>query len=62
MAKSHALTPSDLSAKIAAHKAMALAALRADSSLATRLKRYNQHMDLARALEQQQSLLQGGQA
>lgn len=39
--------------RLAAHKAMALAALRANSSLSVRLKRYNHHMDQARALEAQ---------
>lgn len=45
----HALNPSKIRA--AAHRAMALAALHADSSLATRLSRYNAHMSKARALE-----------
>lgn len=36
--------------RIAAHKAMAMAALRANSSLSTRLARYNHHMACARAL------------
>lgn len=36
--------------RIAAHKAMAYAALHADSSLSTRLKRYNDHQAKARAL------------
>ena len=36
-----------------AHRRMALSALRADSSLATRLKRYNDHMTIVRALEVQ---------
>lgn len=45
----HALNPSKLRA--AAHRAMALAALHANSSLATRLARYNAHMVKARALE-----------
>lgn len=48
MKHSHALNPS---ARIDAHKAMALAALRANSSLSTRLARYNTHMAKARALE-----------
>ncbi len=48
MKHSHALNPS---ARAAAHKAMALAALRANSSLSTRLARYNNHMAKARALE-----------
>lgn len=39
--------------KAAAHRAMAMAALRANSSLSVRLKRYNHHMDQARALETQ---------
>lgn len=47
----HALNPSRLRA--AAHRAMAVAALHADSSLATRLKRYNAAMAKARALEAQ---------
>ncbi|MFZ5934457.1 MULTISPECIES: hypothetical protein [Pseudomonas] len=37
--------------RAAAHRAMAIAALHADSSLATRLKRYNAAMAKARALE-----------
>lgn len=45
----HALNPSKIRA--AAHRAMALAALHANSSLATRLTRYNAHMAKARALE-----------
>lgn len=47
----HALNPSRLRA--AAHRAMAIAALHADSSLSTRLKRYNAAMAKARALEAQ---------
>lgn len=34
-----------------AHRKMALSALHANSSLSVRLKRYNHHMDQARALE-----------
>lgn len=34
-----------------AHRRMALSALRANSSLATRLKRYSHHMSIARSLE-----------
>lgn len=34
-----------------AHRRMALAALRANSSLAVRLKRYNHHSEIARNLE-----------
>lgn len=56
MAKSHALSPSDLPGRIAAHKAMAIAALHANSSLATRLKRYNHHMNRARSLQLLQQL------
>ncbi len=47
----HTLNPSKIRA--AAHRAMAIAALYADSSLATRLKRYNEAMAKARALEAQ---------
>lgn len=35
----------------AVHRALAMASLRADSSLRTRLERYNHHMSRARALE-----------
>ena len=34
-----------------AHRKMAMSALHANSSLSVRLKRYNHHMDQARALE-----------
>lgn len=51
MKRSHALNPSPRCIRVAAHKAMALAALHANSSLSTRLARYNHHMQLARALE-----------
>ena len=44
----HALNPSKIRA--AAHRAMAIAALHADSSLSVRLNRYRHHMDRARAL------------
>lgn len=47
----HALNPSKI--RLAAHKAMALAALRAHSSLAVRLRRYNHHMTIVRTLEAQ---------
>ena len=43
--------PSATSGKAAAHRAMAIAALHADSSLSVRLKRYNAHMVKARTLE-----------
>lgn len=36
-----------------AHRRMALSALRANSSLAVRLRRYNHHMSIVRALESQ---------
>lgn len=52
MTKRRILTLNPLKARAAYHRACALAALHADSSLATRLKRYNHHMDRARALEQ----------
>lgn len=45
----HTLSPSRLRA--AAHRRMAFAALRADSSAATRLARYQHHMSQVRALE-----------
>ncbi|MNJ33531.1 hypothetical protein D3C77_282180 [compost metagenome] len=45
----HDLNPSKIRA--AMHRAMAIAALHANSSLATRLKRYNAAMAKARALE-----------
>jgi len=48
MIYSHALNPSPRCTRAAAHKAMAIAALRANSSLATRLSRYNHHMQCAR--------------
>ena len=51
MMHSHALNPSARFIRAAAHKAMALAALRANSSLPSRLARYNHHMQRARALE-----------
>jgi hypothetical protein len=34
-----------------AHRRMALSALRADSSLSVRLKRFNHHMSIVRSLE-----------
>lgn len=43
----HALNPSKIRA--AAHRAMALAALHTNSSLSTRIARYNLHMSKARA-------------
>ncbi|KAA8693062.1 hypothetical protein [Pseudomonas caricapapayae] len=47
----YALTPSKIRA--IAHRRMALAALRANSSLSVRLKRYNHHMSQVRVLEAQ---------
>ena len=46
-----ARNPSALRDRAAAHRAMAIAALHADSSLSVRLKRYNHHMAICRALE-----------
>lgn len=46
-----ARNPSAIRQRAAAHRAMALAALRSDSSLSNRLHRYNAHMAKARALE-----------
>ena len=43
------LNPSKIRA--AAHRAMAMAALHADSALSVRLKRYNTQMAIARTLE-----------
>ncbi|WP_448645638.1 hypothetical protein [Pseudomonas mohnii] len=45
----HALIPSAIRAFV--HRRMALIALRANSSLSTRLKRYSHHMSIARTLE-----------
>lgn len=47
------LNPSTVSDrnKAASHRAMAMAALHADSSVSVRLSRYNAHMAKARALE-----------
>lgn len=45
----HTLNPSKICAS--AHRAMAIAALHADSSVSVRLCRYNAHMAKARALE-----------
>lgn len=47
----HALNPSALREHAAAQRALAIAALRADSSLSVRLARYNAAMTKARALE-----------
>jgi len=45
----HALTPSKIRALV--HRRLALSALRANSSLAVRLNRYNVHMSAARTLD-----------
>ena len=47
----HALNPSKIRAY--AHRRLALAALRANSSLSVRIARYNHHAEIARALEGQ---------
>ena len=47
-----ALNPSALRERATAHRAMAVAALRTDSSLANRLRRYNHHMTIAREFRQ----------
>ncbi|MDI3185187.1 MULTISPECIES: hypothetical protein [Pseudomonas] len=47
----HTQNPSAASGKAAAHRAMAIAALHADSSLSVRLKRYNSQMEKARQLD-----------
>lgn len=51
MKHANALNPSSNSSRAAAHRAMAMSALHANSSLSTRLARYNQHMSKARTLE-----------
>jgi hypothetical protein len=43
------------SARAAAHRAMAMAALHANSSLTVRLRRYNHHMEIARSLDRAMS-------
>lgn len=53
-----ALNPSALCERASAHRAMATAALHADSSLSNRLRRYNHHMTIARALETDAALQQ----
>ncbi|SFB31923.1 hypothetical protein [Azotobacter beijerinckii] len=49
-----ALNPSVLRQRASAHRAMALAALHADSSLFVRLSRFNRHMAIARSLASQE--------
>lgn len=51
MVSAQVRNPSTAANRIAAHRAMALAALHANSSLSTRLARYNRHMQRARSLE-----------
>ena len=53
-----ARNPSALRERASAHRAMATAALHADSSLSNRLRRYNHHMTIARALETDAALQQ----
>ncbi|WP_277372472.1 hypothetical protein [Pseudomonas sp. AA-38] len=50
----HAINPSALQQHAAAWRARAIAALRGNSSLSVRLRRYNQAMARARALEVQE--------
>ena len=49
------ITINSSNTRAAAHRAMAMAALHANSSLAVRLRRYNHHMDIARSLERAES-------
>lgn len=49
----HARTPSEIQQHAAAWKARTFAALRSDSSLSVRLKRYNEAMARARDIEAQ---------
>ena len=51
MAKLRLFPTRNPSARAAAHRAMAKAALFADSSASTRLKRYNHHIEKAQQLE-----------
>ncbi|NDL70901.1 hypothetical protein [Vreelandella alkaliphila] len=51
MAKLRLFLTQNPSKRAAAHRAMAKAALFADSSTRTRLKRYNHHIDKAQQLE-----------
>lgn len=51
MTRRRILTLNPSKAKAAYHRACALAALHADSSLSVRLQRYNEAMSKARALE-----------
>lgn len=47
----HILSLNPPKIRAAAHRAMAMAALHADSSVSVRLRRYNAHMAKARVLE-----------
>jgi len=51
MTTRHILTLNPSKARAAFHRACALAALHADSSLSVRLTRYNAHMAIVRTLE-----------
>lgn len=55
----HILSLNPLKIRASAHRRMALAALHADSSLSSRLKRYNDHMRIARSLEQVTEVVHG---
>ena len=55
----HTLNPSALRERAAAHRAMAIAALHADSALSVRLKRYNAAMTKARTLDAQAASAEG---
>ena len=55
----HTLNPSALRERAAAHRAMAIAALHADSALSVRLKRYNAAMTKARTLVAQAASAEG---
>ena len=55
----HTLNPTALRKHAAAHRAMAIAALHADSALSVRLKRYNVAMTKARALAAQADNVEG---
>ncbi|MDN3523524.1 hypothetical protein [Halomonas ramblicola] len=56
MAKLRLFPSRNPSARAAAHRAMARAALFSDSSASTRLRRYNHHINKARAFEEQAGL------
>lgn len=55
----HPLNPSALRKRAVAHRAMAIAALHADSALSVRLKRYNAAMTKARTLVAQAASAEG---